>query len=83
MMDLTIVKQMTFKWSVEVGKHIKDTPPEARFVTGINKIDSQIYYLEKESGLALDVSTEGGPTLIKGYDIVDEQKFAWFVLKWS
>lgn len=82
MMDLNELGKLTTRWSNEVGKHITDTPPEARFVTGSHKIDRQIYYFEKESGLILDVSTEGGPKIIKGYEIVDEEKFAWFVLKW-
>lgn len=82
-MDVNEVGKLTTRWSNEVGKHIKDTPPEARFVTGIHKIDRQIYYFEKESGIVLDVSSEGGPRIIKGYQIVDEQKFAWFVLRYS
>lgn len=83
MMDVNELGKLTTRWSNEVGKHITDTPPEARFVTGSHTLDRQIYYFEKESGIVLDVSSEGGPTLIKGYDIVDEQKCAWFILKYS
>lgn len=83
MMDLHTVKLMAWEWSNKIGRYITDTPPEAKVLTGDYKIDRQIYYFEVESGIVLHVSTEGGPTLIKGYDIVDEQKCAWFVLKWT
>lgn len=70
-------------WSSEVGKHIKDIPTDMKFVTGDYKIDRQIYYFEQESGITLQISTEGNPNIIKGYDIVDEQKYICFLLRWS
>ena len=82
-MDLNELGKITTRWANEVGKQIRDCPPDAKVVTGDYKIDRQIYYFEKESGIILDVSSEGGPRIIKGYEIVDEQKFAWFLLKWA
>lgn len=82
-MDIAKISLMARDWSDNVGKHIKGWPPEAKFVTGDYTVDRQIYYFEQESGIALQVSTQGGPTVIKGYDIVDEQKYICFLLRYS
>ena len=79
-MDIIKLSRITSMWSSEVGKHIKDIPTDMRFVTGDYKIDRQIYYFEQESGITLQISTEG----IKGYDIVDEQKYiCFFLFRWA
>lgn len=55
---------------------------EAKVVTGDCKIDSYLHYVEKECGVALTLDLDFHNT-IRGYRIIDEQKFTWFVLKWS
>lgn len=83
MMDTKELGRLTTRWSDKVGKQIKDCPPEARVATGNYAIDKQLHYFEQESGMLLDISKDGGPNIIKGYEIVDEKKFAWFMLRWS
>lgn len=84
-MDLDIVKQIANNWAKENIKlnTLEELDKDAKFITGDLRFDSRVYHFEQESGIALDFSTEGGPYLIKGYEIVDEQKCAWFVLRWG
>ena len=78
-MDLDTVKQIAHKWSKE-NINLKPLEAEARFITGDYVVDSRIYHFEQESGIELNVS---GINLITGYKIVDEEKFAWCVLRYS
>ena len=77
-MDLDIVKQIVHNWSKE-NIYLKPLEAASRFITGNYIVDSRIYHFEKESGIELDVS---GINLITGYKIVDEERFAWFMLRW-
>lgn len=78
-MDLDTVKQVAYKWSTK-NSNLKPIGGDARFITGNYTVDSKIYHFEKASGIELDVS---GINNITGYKIVDEEKFAWFMLRWS
>ena len=78
-MDLDTVKRIADKWSTE-NSNLKPSFPNARVITGNYVVDSRIYHFEVESGIELDVT---GINLITGYKIVDEEKFAWCVLRYS
>lgn len=82
-MDVEELTEITRRWSEKVGKNIKECPPEARFVTGDQLFDTQLYHFEKESGLSLKLSNAGVIYRILDYRIVDEKKFAWFLMRWS
>jgi hypothetical protein len=77
-MDLDRVKQVAYKWSTK-NSNLKLYDTNARFITGDYVVDSRIYHFEQESGIELNVS---GINNITGYKIVDEEKFAWFMLRW-
>lgn len=79
MMDLDTVKQVAYKWSTE-NSNLKPLEADTRVITGNYVVDSRIYHFEQESGIELDVT---GLNLITGYKIVDREKFAWFILRWS
>lgn len=80
-MDLTDVRQLMWNWGCEVGHKIKDCPPEAKFITGNQKTDAQLHYFKVESGIQIKLTTDFKN--ITGYDIIDKEKFTWFVLKWA
>lgn len=82
-MNILKLSRITSEWSSKVGKHIKDCPPNMKVVTGDYNTDRQLHYFEQESGIALQISTETGPSVIKSYDIVDEQKYICFLLRWA
>jgi len=75
------IKSAMNKWAVEVGSTIKYCPPEARVITGIAEQDAKLYYFEQDSGLQLVLSEDF--TNVKGYHVIDELKFTFFVLKWT
>jgi hypothetical protein len=81
MMDLEIVKQIMWNWVFEVGYKINHCPPEAKVVTGNQKNDAQLHYFETDSGLELTLTTDF--RYIEKCNIVDEQKFIMFVLRWA
>ena len=54
--------------------------PEAPLLA---KLDKRIYFFERESGILVHFADAGRSNLIVGYDVVDEEKFSWFLLKWS
>ncbi len=83
MIDTIKLSRITSMWSSEVGKYIKDNPTDIRFVTGDYHIDRQIYYFEQESGILLHLTADGKPYMIKGYDIIDEQKYICFLLRYN
>jgi len=84
-MNTAEISQIVRDWSDMVGKKVTDCPPDVKFVTGDYNIDRQLYYFEQESGIALHVTIKGisNSNLIDGYEIVDEKKYAWFLLRWA
>lgn len=54
-------------------------PPEAKFVTGTPKIDAFLHHMITEHGVDIKLNTKG---FIGDYNIINEQKFSWFLLKW-
>ena len=54
--------------------------PEAKVVTGNAKHDAQLHRILVEYGIEVQLSRYNE---IKDYQVVDEQKFFWFLLRWS
>ena len=81
--DLDTLKRLAGNWYSAEGKHIRDCPPEARVITGRFMRDGQYYYFEQASGVKLIVQDNPIPETLTGYEIVDEQKYIWFKLRWS
>ena len=81
-MDIEELKKLVGKqYLAEIqGKPIV-LPPEAKCITTIPAIDYSLHYLETVAGIELKLS----PSLnyITGYNVLNEQKFMWFTLKWS
>jgi len=66
----------------EHGIHVPyDIVPEARYITGNPKHDTQLHRILVEYGIELDVDTRHHE--VKNYCVVDEGKFAWFLLRWA
>lgn len=78
MLTMLELCKLTNNWTKEIGITINHCPPEARVITGVHLTDARLHYLQQESGIELKVSDT-----YAGYDVVDEQKFAWFLLRWS
>jgi len=65
----------------ELGRNMPwPLTPEARFVTGSAKHDAQLHRILVEYGIEVQLSRYNE---IKDYRVVDEQKFSWFLLRWS
>jgi hypothetical protein len=68
----------------ELGRNIPcPLSPEARFVTGNAKHDAQLHRILVEYGIEVQLSGRSGYNEITDYRVVDEQKFLWFLLRWS
>lgn len=83
-MDVHLLSEIAFKWDKNRRKNRHRThycPPEAKVITGDPISDAAFYYFEQESGLELKVSDDF--TKIVGYNVLDEKKFTWFLLRWS
>jgi len=55
--------------------------PEARCITGNPKHDAQLHRILVEYGIEVDVNPRH--RIVDDYRVVDEKKFAWFLLRWS
>jgi glutamyl-tRNA reductase len=79
--DIERVREMSRNWASETNPTIRPCPSEARYLTGYQDKDAMIHYFSLASGLdpifSLDTQS------IVGYNIVDEKKFAWFMLRWG
>jgi hypothetical protein len=82
MMDLELVKTIVARQGQnEFLKNPIILPPEAKVVTGKTKEDAYLHFLETKCGVEILLSEYRHE--IVGYNVIDEKKFAWFVLKWS
>ena len=80
-MDLEFIKTLMWKWAVEEGFKIAYCPPDAKFLTGSYKSDGQMHYFQDASGLELELTKDLKD--IVTCNVVDEEKFMLFVLRWS
>ena len=82
MMDLELVKTIVARQGQnEFLKNPIVLPPEAKVVTGKMKEDAYLHFLETTCGVEIHLSEHQHE--IVGYNVIDEKKFSWFVLKWS
>jgi len=58
-----------------------DIVSEARYITGNPKYDAQLHRILVEYGIEVEVNSKNHS--LKDYRVVDERKFAWFMLRWS
>lgn len=79
MMDIVLIRKLAMNWGVTQPEKV--CPPEAKIVTGKPRIDTMIYYFEKESGVEIKLSEDFND--IVGYVVVDPEKLIWFTLQWS
>lgn len=61
----------------------KDHTGAIAFVTGDSNIDLYLHHLEKKYGIKLNIVNYYGNNTIKEYEVVDQQKFMMFILRWS
>lgn len=82
MIDLEFVKKIVVRQGQnEFLKKPIELPPEAKVITGRTKEDSYLHFLETKCGVEVHLSECYNE--IVGYNVVDEKKFAWFILRWS
>lgn len=76
----TVVKKF---WIENYGSYIP-IPGEARVVTGIMNTDAMMHAMLVEHGVEMSLAqTPTGRWVFANYQVVDEQKFMMFVLRWS
>lgn len=81
-MDLELVKKIVVRQGQnEFLKKPIELPPEAKVVTGQIKEDAYLHFLETKCGVEILLSESHHE--IVGYNVIDEKKFSWFVLRWS
>jgi hypothetical protein len=81
MVDLGTISKIAIKWGEANWPRVGMCPPEAKVITGNPISDAQFYYFEEESGIVLKLTDNFNK--IVDYDIVDEQKFTAFLLRWA
>ena len=54
--------------------------PDARVVTGNPKYDAQLHHVLVEFGVEVKLDLNNN---MEDYHVVDEKKFAWFLLRWT
>jgi hypothetical protein len=84
MMELKLVTKMVQRlWQTDLALNPPICPPEAKVITGKQKKDAYLHYLETEVGLEVKLDANSNYNKIIGYNVIDEEKFMLFVLKWS
>ena len=76
------IAKLTSRWSAKVGERRFEHSSEARVVTGDYKLDAQLHNFEQDSGIVLQLSALG-PRVITNYKIINEKKWAWFLLEYA
>ena len=82
MMDKIELAKLTTCWAEHVGDRKWKESPDAKVVTGDYKLDLQLHNFEQDSGIVIKLDLDRRRT-VTGYEVVDEKKWAWFLLKWS
>lgn len=75
------LSNIAIKWGAANWPRVGMCPPEAKVITGNPISDAQFHYFEEESGIVLKLTDNFNK--IVDYDIVDEQQFTAFLLRWS
>jgi hypothetical protein len=82
-MDINEVSRLTKRWQDSVKNRKIEYAPDAKVITGDYKLDLAIHHFEQDSGMVVKLTRTGLVHLITGYEIVDEEKFTWFMLRYS
>jgi hypothetical protein len=82
MIDKTELAKLTSRWAETVGDRRWKDAPDAKVVTGDYKLDLQLHNFEQDSGIVVKLDLDR-PRTVTGYEVVDEKKWAWFMLRWS
>lgn len=69
------------QWQSEIRYKILPLPPEAKIVTGRPHDDAVLHFMETQHGIEIIPTPDGKD--VAGYNVVDDKKFAWFMLRWS
>lgn len=81
MIEVDVLITMVRKhWQAERDIIPKTPPPEAKYKTGDMATDAHLHYLATVYGIELHLSE--GRQQIKGFEVIDEEKFVWFTLRW-
>jgi hypothetical protein len=80
-MEIHDVRQLMWNWGNDVGYKMKHVTPETRFITGNEIWDAQLHHFTLASGIEVTLTPDFKG--ITGYDVLDEEKFTWFVLRYS
>jgi hypothetical protein len=80
MIDLDTLSKITMKWGDANWPRVGMCPPEAKVITGNPISDAQFHYFEEDSGIVLTLTDDFNK--IVSYNVVDEQKFTAFLLRW-
>ena len=83
-MKLTTFIQIAERyWQEQRDKHTS-IPPEAKVVTGLACNDAFFHWMLIDNGVEM-VIEDHTPNIWRLIDfrVVDEKKFAWFILRWA
>ena len=80
-MNLQAVIKMVQKQYRHEGPDVAFLTGAERYVSGDPKIDSHLHYLETNYGLRVHLSHDYGQ--IERYEIIDDNLYTIFLLKWS
>jgi hypothetical protein len=80
-MRLETFIQMVQKQYRNEGPNVAFLTGAERFVSGDPKIDSHLHYLETNYGLRVHLSHDYGQ--IERYEIIDDNLYTIFLLKWA
>jgi hypothetical protein len=69
------------EWNEEGQHRSWSLSPEARVITGSPRLDAQLHRILNEYGVEIEMDFRF--TTIENYSVVDEEKFAWFLLRWA
>lgn len=82
-MEIEEVKRLLRCWANDVRQRKMEHAPDAKIVTGDYKIDLGLHHFEQDSGIKIKINRVNNTNLVAGYEVVDEEKFFWFLLRWS
>lgn len=83
MIKIEEVKQLANRWYENVGPRATEYAPDAKVVTGDLRVDIALHHFEKDSGLQVKLGKVGIAYRIEEYEIIDEGRFTWFMLRWA
>lgn len=74
-------KILSREWNEEGQYRSWPLSPNARVITGNPRHDAQLHRILDEYGVEIEMNFRF--TTIENYQVVNEEKFAWFLMKWA